>query len=81
MRALVTSAAGIERDRAIEVSSGRPFSINTSSDFGGSVGILASPIPLIQPGYARRRLATDALANADSVALRLQSALPVYFAA
>jgi hypothetical protein len=51
MRARVTSAAEIERERAIEVSCERSSSLNTSSAFGRPMGMLVSPVPSIQACY------------------------------
>lgn len=43
--ARVTSAAEIERERAIEVSCERSSSLSTSSAFGRPMGMLVSPVP------------------------------------
>src|SRR5580692_6738642 len=52
MRARVTSAAGIERERVIEASCDCSASLNINSTFGRPIGMLVSPVPLIPTSYA-----------------------------
>src|SRR5258708_35666232 len=52
MRARVTSAAGIERERAIEASCDCSASLNVNSTFGRPIGMLVSLVSLIPTSYA-----------------------------
>lgn len=52
MRARMTNAAEIERERAIDISCERSSSLSTSSAFGRPIGVLTSPVPSTPTCYA-----------------------------
>jgi hypothetical protein len=75
IRARVTIAAGIERERAIEVNCDRSSSLNTNSAFGRPIDVLVSPAPLIPTSYVNiGQLTTEwsiVLSHAPLVCVRI----------
>ena len=70
MRARITLASGIERERAIDVNCERLSSLNTSLAFGRSMGMLVFPVP-----FSTRMPRAYRLVNQGTLA-RLPSAAP-----